>query len=130
MVKLDHSEAVKGLLKNYRALDVNLGSGAFSNVFLFESRDDLNVKYAVKIMFKEDLNLEMLHTVHEEVQILAMLDHPNIVNYIESFEDEVNLFIITEYLEESQDLQKMIDKQIAKEEGNVGSRNEPLFPEE
>ena len=36
--------------------------------------------------------------VSEEVTILAMLDHPNIVKYIESYEDEHNLFIVMEYL--------------------------------
>ena len=37
-----------------------------------------------------------------------MLDHPNIVKYIESFEDEENLYIVMEYLENAQELQKQI----------------------
>ena len=67
-------------------------------------------RYAVKIMFKEDLTAEVAELVNEEVQILAGLDHPNVVRYKESYEDENNLFIVMEYLEQSQDLQEMIDK--------------------
>ena len=59
------------------------------------------MRYAVKIMFKADLDPEALQLVTEEVQILALLDHPNIVKYVESFEDEENLYIVMEYLEEA-----------------------------
>lgn len=59
--------------------------GTFGDVFLFHSRENPTKKYAVKIMFKKDINPEILQLVNEEVQILAMLDHPNIVKYIESY---------------------------------------------
>ena len=62
------------------------------------------MKYAVKIMFKEDIDSEIMTMVSEEVTILAMLDHPNIVKYIESYEDDANLFIVMEYLEEATEL--------------------------
>ena len=55
-------------------------------------------------MFKEELSHEDIEILNEEVAILARLDHQNIVRYIESYEDEVNLFIVMEYLEESNDL--------------------------
>lgn len=66
------------------------------------------MRYAVKIMFKEDLNPDILALVNEEVHILAMLDHPNIVKYKESYEDDLTMFIVMEYLEESTELQKLI----------------------
>ena len=76
----------------------------FSNVFLFRSRINPKMRYAVKIMFKEELSHEDIDLVNEEVAILAMLDHPNVVRYIESYEDDTNLYIVMEYLEESIDL--------------------------
>lgn len=109
-IKTDLPEASKALLREYEPLDVDLGSGTFSNVFLFNSRSHPVTRYAVKIMFKEDLTAEVAELVNEEVQILAGLDHPNVVRYKESYEDENNLFIVMEYLEQSQDLQEMIDK--------------------
>jgi len=99
------------LLKNYKALEVDLGAGAFSNVFMFQSRQNPSMKYAVKIMFKEDLSPDVLELVNEEVAILAMLDHPNIVKYQESYEDEKNLYIVMEVLEEANELQKVINDQ-------------------
>ena len=39
-------------------------------------------------MFKEDLNAEVIEIVNEEVLILAGLDHPNVVRYKESYEDD------------------------------------------
>ena len=50
------------------------------------------------------MNAEILQLVNEEVQILAMLDHPNIVKYIESYQDSQNLYIVMEYLEEAEEL--------------------------
>ena len=69
------------------------------------------MRYAVKIMFKEDLNPDILALVNEEVHILAMLDHPNIVKYMESYEDDQNMFVVMEYLEGSTELQKLIREQ-------------------
>lgn len=77
-------------------------------------------------MFKEDLNPDILALVNEEVHILAMLDHPNIVKYKESYEDDQNMFIVMEYLEESTELQKLIKKQ---EELMKDRLEDTLFPE-
>ena len=55
-------------------------------------------------MFKQDLDPEIVQNVGAEVENLAMLDHPYIVKYIESFEDETNLYIVMEYLEHSSEL--------------------------
>ena len=98
-VKTDLPEASKALLRNYEPLDVDLGSGTFSNVFLFNSRTQPVTRYAVKVMFKEELAADMVELVNQEVQILAGLDHPNVVRYKESYEDDMNLFIVMEYLE-------------------------------
>ena len=62
------------------------------------------MQYAVKIMFKEDLDPEIITLVNEEVNILAYLDHPNIVKYKESFEDDEILYIVMEYLPNATEL--------------------------
>ena len=50
------SKASGELLKNFQAVGKSLGGGAFADVFLFQSRTNTKMKYAVKIMFKEDLD--------------------------------------------------------------------------
>ena len=71
-------------MKNYRATGTSLGNGAFSDVYLFESIQTQR-RYAVKLIFKEDLDAEIFVSVNEEVRILALLDHPNIVKYNECY---------------------------------------------
>ena len=124
------SEATAALLKNYQATGQSLGNGAFADVFLFSSRQNSNIKYAVKVMFKEDMDHEIMQMVNEEVKILAMLDHPNIVKYIESYEDKDNLFIVMEYLEEATELQKLIDNKIKEMNADPTLNNESLFKED
>ena len=40
--------------------------------------------------------------------MLSSLDHENIVNYVESYEDNRYLYIVMEYVEEATDLEHVI----------------------
>ena len=64
-----------------------LGEGAFGSVWLFEAKDNPDQKYAVKIMLKASLPPDCLVGLREEISILSMLDHTNIITYVESYED-------------------------------------------
>lgn len=81
-----------------------MGEGAFGEVFLFQSRADPRLRYAVKVLFREDMDPEIFAAVNQEVEILAKLDHPHIVRYTESFEDEHNLYIVMEQVRDATDL--------------------------
>lgn len=39
-----------------------------------------------------------LDAIREEVSILTKLDHPNIVKYYETYEDEKNIYLVMEYI--------------------------------
>lgn len=39
-----------------------------------------------------------LDAIKEEVSILTKLDHPNIVKYYETYEDEKNIYLVMEYI--------------------------------
>ena len=80
-------------------------------------------------MFKEDMDPDLMQMVNEEVKIIAMLDHPNIVKYIESYEDDANLFIVMEYLEEATELQKIIDTKFKEMNADPALKSESLFEE-
>lgn len=41
---------------------------------------------------------KVVNTVFDEIKILKMLDHPNIVKIYEYFQDDQNVYIIMEYL--------------------------------
>ena len=46
--------------------------------------------------------------IREEISVLSMMDHPNIISYIESFEDNRYMYIVTEYVASSRDLQDIL----------------------
>ena len=48
---------------------------------------------------KEDLAL-----LREEMSILSMLDHPNIITYVESYEDQRYMYIVMECLNDCNEL--------------------------
>ena len=42
--------------------------------------------------------------IREEISVLSMMDHPNIIKYVESFEDKRYMYIVMEYVGSSRDL--------------------------
>ena len=58
---------------------------------------DNSTKVAIKVMDKHKLGKEGLLQIKQEVKILRTLDHPNIVKYFETFEDEKYIFMVTEF---------------------------------
>lgn len=84
-----------------------LGNGAFGKVRLFRDKNIKELKFAIKTIKKENLPKELFSFIVDEVQILAKMDHPNIVKYYESYEDENYINIVMEYLQ-GEDLFKLI----------------------
>merc|ERR1712051_609915 len=67
-----------------------LGTGAFSQVRLAESRDDGQM-YAVKIIDKKALKGKE-DSLENEIRVLKRLDHRNVVKLLEAYENDANLF--------------------------------------
>ena len=70
-----------------------IGSGSYGNIIKVKSKIN-NKIYAMKIMGKHNNNKYSIL----EILILKKLDHPNIVKYIKDFEDNLNYYIIIEYI--------------------------------
>ena len=75
-------------------------------------------------MVKEMIPEKELKIVQEEIVILSEMEHPHIINYIESYEDDRYLFIIMEYAEEAIELKALIDEQ-----HRHMTKDEPLLTE-
>jgi hypothetical protein len=82
---------------DFSSVPKEIGKGAFGQVVVTHSVADPGFKVAVKIMNKASysINLEYLD---DEIAILNSLDHPNIVNYLEKYEDEDDVCLIMEYI--------------------------------
>ena len=104
-----------------------LGAGAFGSVWLFESRDDPDKKFAVKIMQKSGMRPSDLAMLREEISILSVLDHINIITYVESYEDQRYIYIVMEHFKQCSELAGIIEKRTEEMEQ---TKNEPLLAEE
>ena len=56
---------------------------------------------------------------------MKMMDHPNIIKYTECYEDERYMYIVTEYIPQSEDLKEISKEQVKKRNQRIGT----LFPE-
>jgi len=65
-------------------------------VFLAESISDPDFKVAIKTILKKNVK-NKLDLLKQEIQILAALDHPNIVKYHETYESSNYLYLVMEF---------------------------------
>jgi calcium-dependent protein kinase len=73
-----------------------LGTGSFGKVFLAENKADNSHKVAIKVISKSKLTSEEVESLHFEVAILQQVDHPNIVKYYETYEDDKFVYLVME----------------------------------
>ena len=68
-----------------------MGRGAFSTVYKIKSKSDNSI-YCLK-----KINIKKTPDRKNEINILSKLNHPNLVKYITSYEDEEGIYIIMEF---------------------------------
>jgi len=85
----------KGIQAKYHITPKVLGAGGFGKVFKINSLADPNIVFASKMIYKRDKNVD-IEEVKQEIDILKTLDHPNIIKYIDTFEDQKYIYIISE----------------------------------
>ena len=73
-----------------------LGEGNFAKVKLSIFKPT-NETFAIKIINKKKLKQKMKNTIFRENEIIAKLNHPNIIKIYNVLEDEQNFYIIMEY---------------------------------
>ena len=84
-----------------------LGNGSFGKVRLYRDKNLKDMRFAIKTIRKDGINRAMYEAIIEEVNILRDLDHPNIVKYYDTYEDDHYIHIVMEYLQ-GDDLFKVI----------------------
>merc|ERR1711892_512247 len=85
-----------------------LGTGAFSQVRLAESKDDGQM-YAVKIIDKKALKGKE-DSLENEIRVLKRLKHPNIVALLEVFEDKTKVFLVMELVTGGELFDRIVEK--------------------
>mmetsp|Transcript_14813 Transcript_14813/g.22964 ORF Transcript_14813/g.22964 Transcript_14813/m.22964 type:complete len:209 (+) Transcript_14813:26-652(+) len=92
----------------YKMDQKTLGSGTYGVVKKVTHIINKQVRACKTISRKKIKNWERFQT---EVQILQTLDHPNIIKLYEYFEDEKNVYLITEMCSGGELFDKIIEKE-------------------
>ncbi|CAD8192605.1 unnamed protein product [Paramecium pentaurelia] len=76
-----------------------IGRGSFGKVYQVKNVQN-NQLYAVK-MFEKQLLLDTKYrqAIRKEIQILRLMDHPNVLSIVECFESEQCIFLVEELLD-------------------------------
>ena len=75
--------------------DTSIAEGAFAQVRKTTRLDNPNKQYAIKSFEKNKINNPKV--LKMELEILASLDHPNIIKFFEYYQDNKNFYIVMEY---------------------------------
>ena len=81
--------------KNY-IFEKDLGKGFFGKVSLVIPKNDKNKKYACKSIDKSKLSAQKMNNLLREIETLSLVDHPNIVRYYETYNDNTYFHIVME----------------------------------
>jgi len=88
---------------------VKLGEGAFSQVYLVTNRKT-GLQAAAKVMKKSKMNKDDVKAVYEEARIMRQLQHPNIVKFIDIFDEKEYMYVIIEFLEGGALFDRVVEK--------------------
>ncbi|KAM3933001.1 serine/threonine-protein kinase Nek5-like isoform 1-T3 [Leptodactylus fuscus] len=95
-------------MNNYEIVRM-IGEGAFGKAFLAKGKKD-NIRCVIKEVNLSKMARKEKEASHKEVTLLAKMNHPNIVKFFTSIEENNNLYIVMEYCDGG-DLMKRIDMQ-------------------
>lgn len=87
----------KGEIHKHYDIKEKLGTGSFATVKRAIRKSD-SKEFAIKIIKKDKLNSEELLVVHDEVDIMHKIKHPNCVQLHEMFETKKKLYMVMELL--------------------------------
>mmetsp|Transcript_21154 Transcript_21154/g.48564 ORF Transcript_21154/g.48564 Transcript_21154/m.48564 type:complete len:366 (-) Transcript_21154:126-1223(-) len=104
LIPISHLKALMGGTKKWEFKDFDLrstvGTGTFGRVRVVKVKgSEDRTPLALKILKKSEvLRLKQVEHVKSETKILAMIEHPFIVNLLTTFQDEKRLFLVLEFV--------------------------------
>lgn len=98
----------KKFSKSY-VLARELGRGAFSVVKLGVNKQTGD-NVAVKIVSTKKIQADELESLHTEIGILTMLNHPNIIKLLEVFDEGSDFYIVTELVQGGELFDRIVSK--------------------
>ncbi|XP_031832192.1 calcium/calmodulin-dependent protein kinase I isoform X2 [Nomia melanderi] len=108
-IKKDGKDDKSPSVEDKYVLKELLGTGAFSEVRLAESKEKPGQMFAVKIIDKKALKGKE-DSLENEIKVLRRLTHPNIVQLLETFEDKHKVYLIMELVTGGELFDRIVEK--------------------
>ncbi|XP_017884963.1 calcium/calmodulin-dependent protein kinase type 1 [Ceratina calcarata] len=108
-IKKDGKDDKSPLVEDKYTLNRLLGTGAFSEVRQAESKDKPGQMYAIKIIDKKALKGKE-DSLENEIRVLRRLQHPNIVQLLETFEDKHKVYLVMELVTGGELFDRIVQK--------------------
>lgn len=86
-----------------------LGTGAFSQVRLAESKEHAGELYAIKVIDKKALKGKE-DSLENEIRVLRRLDHPNVVKLLEAYESKSYVYLVMELVTGGELFDRIVEK--------------------
>eukprot|EP00095_Tigriopus_kingsejongensis_P004505 maker-scaffold427_size174323-snap-gene-0.38 protein:Tk04505 transcript:maker-scaffold427_size174323-snap-gene-0.38-mRNA-1 annotation:"hypothetical protein DAPPUDRAFT_327956" len=86
-----------------------LGTGAFSQVRLAESKDNPGTLHAIKVIDKKALKGKE-DSLENEIRVLRRLDHPNVVKLLEAYESKSSVYLVMELVTGGELFDRIVEK--------------------
>jgi calcium-dependent protein kinase len=100
----------KDIRQYYKFKEV-LGGGHFGTVRIGYKRDEEpKIFYAIKSISKKNLSTKDFEDLIKEVEILSSLDHPNIIKFYETYNDQYYFHIVMELCKGKEVFDKIIEE--------------------
>eukprot|EP00756_Hemistasia_phaeocysticola_P032662 Hpha_TRINITY_DN16421_c2_g4::TRINITY_DN16421_c2_g4_i1::g.158992::m.158992/K08857/NEK1_4_5; NIMA (never in mitosis gene a)-related kinase 1/4/5 len=74
-----------------------VGAGSYGEAWLVETSAEPHKQLVAKVMNIPKMSERDLHYAYSEIKCLTRLRHPNIIEYVEDFEERENLYIVMEF---------------------------------
>jgi len=95
------------ILKKYDIDKGTLGSGNFAVVKKCSPKADKNTVYAVKIIDKS--KVEDMGDIEREIEIMCLVDHPNVIKLIEIFDEPKKMNLVMELVTGGELFDKIVE---------------------
>lgn len=106
--KLQHMAHIVPFEEDYKR-GIKIGDGAFSQVFECENKKTKE-KFAVKIINKKIFEKVSRNELNNEIAILRLVFHPNIIHLKDTYEDKENIYIVIELIKDGDFLEYIAGK--------------------
>ncbi|XP_046142830.1 calcium/calmodulin-dependent protein kinase type 1 isoform X5 [Osmia bicornis bicornis] len=108
-IKKDGKDDKSPSVEDKYVLKELLGTGAFSEVRLADSKEKPGQMFAVKIIDKKALKGKE-DSLENEIRVLRRLTHPNIVQLLETFEDKHKVYLVMELVTGGELFDRIVEK--------------------